>query len=76
MKGTTMRKYLITRTKVSRSPLATGPGPAWKWLYDVHQDGRVVVKGSDMLRSVERMIRRDALEVGGSYYIEKQWANA
>lgn len=51
---------VISRRKLLRSRLATGPGPAWKYLYDVSLDGREVVHGAEMLSIATRMAREAA----------------
>jgi len=51
---------IIKRRKLMRSPLATGPGLAWKYLYDVERlDGKVIVAGTDSLSNAEKMAYRD-----------------
>ena len=69
-------KYTITRSKIARPRTATGPGPAWKWLYDVTLDGQLVVKGIDLLGAAKSIIRRHAKTAGGAYYVEKEWATS
>lgn len=66
-------KYTITRERLARSPLATGPGFAWKYLYAVKCGGTVIGRGFDRLDSTESFIRRRASIAGGPYYIEKEW---
>lgn len=51
---------VISRRKIERSRLGTGPGFAWKWVYDVTLDGRAVVNGADMLAIATRMAREAA----------------
>lgn len=55
----------ITRRRIARSPFATGPGPAWKWYYDV-QGLPTVLRGFDLLS----IARRKAKEYGATSVIE------
>lgn len=69
-----MTKYTIRRSKQARSPLASGPGPAWKWLYDIDRSGVEIARGISLIASAMSFARRDAMKRGiGPYYIEKAW---
>ena len=68
-----MKKFTIRRRKVARSPLATGPGLAWTWLYDVFVDGKEICHGTSPLASAEAFIRRHGRLIAGPYYTEKEW---
>lgn len=52
-------KARISRIKCQRSPLATGWGFAWKYLYTAKgEDGVLIVEHTDMLSNAESMARR------------------
>jgi len=63
-----MPRYLVTRRRIARSPLATGPGFAWKWLYDVQRDGLAVSNGHDRIDAVRSWVGRDAHRLGHSIF--------
>lgn len=49
-------KIRIERRQNPRSRFATGPGAAWKWLYDVTMpDGSSATYGTDLLSAARRM---------------------
>lgn len=59
-KGNQVDKYTITRWRLARPKLATGPGTAWRWMYNAHRGGAIVVRGFDRLDSLVGWIKRDA----------------
>lgn len=62
MKATEIKTYTIRRRRLGRSPLATGPGPAWTWLYDVLCEGVELCHGTSPLQSAKNYIARHARE--------------
>jgi hypothetical protein len=48
----------IIRRTIMRSPLATGPGFAWKYIYDVSVASGELAHGVDYLASAERIARK------------------
>lgn len=69
-----MTKYTITRERLARSPLATGPGYAWRWLYNVSRGGTEIARGVDLFATARRMACRDAAKNNvGPFHIEKGW---
>jgi len=62
VKATEIKTYTIRRRRLGRSPLATGPGPAWTWLYDVLCDGVELCHGTSGLQSAKNYISRHARE--------------
>lgn len=55
-----IKLYTIRRYRLARSPLATGPGPAWTWLYDVLCDGVELMHGGSGLQATKNYIARHA----------------
>lgn len=54
----------ISRYRVMRSRFATGPGPAWKWLYTVTAGESEVAHGVDLLSIARRFAQRASRESG------------
>lgn len=66
--------FVVSRKKLARSPLATGPGPAWTFLYDVSRNGVLVMSGASRLDSVRSWIGRKAHSEGDSRFaVQYQW---
>lgn len=75
-----MVRCLITRSKLGRSPLATGPGFAWKWLYTCvafgpsFPQGIELIRGAETLASVRSYVNRKVKSNGwGPFYIDLEW---
>lgn len=69
-----IRIYVVSRRRVVRSPLATGPGFAWKYLYDVTRDGVSLCVGCDRLDSAKNWIGRNAKHDGvGRFAVRFSW---
>lgn len=57
-----VERITITRAKLARSPLATGPGPAWTWLYTVTTKGFYTASGT--LEECRTIAKRRRAETG------------
>lgn len=65
---------LITRWQSPRSRFATGPGPAWKYMYDlkfpVGYTGPQIL-GFDRLATIERVAKKIGKEIGAD--VRRGW---
>lgn len=50
---------VITRERLNRSPLYTGPGYAWKYIYNVSINGVFVSQGEPLLASARMRAKRE-----------------
>ncbi len=69
MSTTTQPPITIARRKVYRSRFATGPGAAWRWIYDVTGHAGPALEGLDRLS----IARRKAREVANGRPVVEAW---